>query len=227
LTINNGMEFKGAVNLLMAKYKVPIVRTSPYNPQVNGKTEQGHRVWINALWKITKAWIYNWLDYIGYTVWADQVTVKQNMGYMPYYLLYGQHLLMPFNIKDKTFHSLDWPSVKTTDELLALQILQISKHKDLLEDAVLANERSQAKAAAAFNHKHGACMNTSKYKPGEWVIVYNKVLDAQHGQKGLVKWHGPFIIVQHRPSGAYIIQQPNRVVLRMLIAWKWLKLYHF
>jgi hypothetical protein len=146
---------------------------------------------------------------------------------MLYYLLYGQHPLMPFNVKDKTFHSLDWPSVKTTEKLLALRILQISKRKDLLEDAVLANKRSQAKAAAAFNHKHGACMNTSEYKPGEWVIVYNEALDAQHGQKGSAKWYGPFIIVQCRPSDAYVIQQPDRVVLRRPIAWKWLKLYHF
>jgi hypothetical protein len=76
LTIDNGMEFKGAVDLLMAKYKVPIVRTSPYNPQANSKIEQGHGMWINALWKITKAQIYDWPDYIGYTVWADRVTVK-------------------------------------------------------------------------------------------------------------------------------------------------------
>ncbi|KAF9512984.1 hypothetical protein BS47DRAFT_1268689, partial [Hydnum rufescens UP504] len=50
-----------------------------------------------------------------------------NTRYMPYYLLYGQHLLMPYDVKDKTFHSLDWPSVKSSEELLPLQILQISK----------------------------------------------------------------------------------------------------
>jgi hypothetical protein len=127
LTIDNGSEFKGAVQTLMDKYKVPVVRISPYNPQANGKSECGHAVWINALWKILAIRIYDWPDYLGYAVWADRVTVKRNTGYTPYYLLYGQHPLMPYNVKDCTFHSLDWPAVKTTEELLASRILQLSK----------------------------------------------------------------------------------------------------
>ncbi|KAF9512985.1 hypothetical protein BS47DRAFT_1362770 [Hydnum rufescens UP504] len=70
-------------------------------------------------------------------------------------------------------------------------------------------------------------MATGDYHPGEWVIVYNKALDNQHGSKGTEKWLRPFIMVQRRPSGAYVIQQPDGVVLQRLIAWKWLKLYHF
>jgi hypothetical protein len=64
------------------------------------------------------------------------------MGYTPYYLLYGQHLLMPYNMKDKTFHSLDWPGIKSMEELLALHIIQLSKHDELLETAVQINEKS-------------------------------------------------------------------------------------
>jgi len=64
LTIDNGSEFKGAVQALMDKYKVPVVRVSPYNPQANGKSERGHAVWISALWKISTIRIYDWPDYL-------------------------------------------------------------------------------------------------------------------------------------------------------------------
>jgi Integrase core domain len=39
LTIDNGSEFKGAVQSLMDRYRVPVVQISPYNPQANGKSE--------------------------------------------------------------------------------------------------------------------------------------------------------------------------------------------
>jgi hypothetical protein len=116
------------------------------------------------------------------------------MGYTPYYLLYGQHLLMPYDVKDKTFHSLDWPAIKSTEDLLALRIVQLSKRDNLLETAVQANERSRLKAAEAFNQKHAMCMATGEYHPGKWVIVYNKALDNQHGSKGTAKWFGPYIV---------------------------------
>jgi hypothetical protein len=227
LTVDNGSEFKGAVQVLMDKYQVPIVRTSPYNPRANGKSERGHAVWISALWKIKAIRIYDWPDYLGFAVWADRVTVKRNTGYTPYYLLYGQHPLMPFDVRDKTFHSLDWPSIHTTEELLALRIIQLSKRDELLDEAVKANYKARLKAADAFNQKHAARMDTGEYNPGEWVIVYNEALDNQHGSKGSPKWFGPFIIVQRRPTGAYVVQQPDGAVLKRPIAWRRLKLYHY
>jgi hypothetical protein len=51
LMIDNGSKFKGAVQLLMDKYKVPIIQVSPYNLQANSKSEHGHTVWISVLWK--------------------------------------------------------------------------------------------------------------------------------------------------------------------------------
>jgi transposase InsO family protein len=44
LTVDNGSEFQGATQILMDKYKVPIVRMMVYNPGANGKVEQGHGV---------------------------------------------------------------------------------------------------------------------------------------------------------------------------------------
>ncbi len=50
LTVDNGSEFHGATQVLMDKYKVPIVRTMAYHPEVNGKVECGHGVWIEGMW---------------------------------------------------------------------------------------------------------------------------------------------------------------------------------
>ena len=114
LTVDNGSEFKGATQVLMDKYKVPIVQTLAYNPEANGKVERGHSMWIESMWRVLKGKTNEWPSLLGYALWADWVTTKRNTGYTPYYLLYGQQPLMPFDATDKTFHALDWPSVTTT-----------------------------------------------------------------------------------------------------------------
>ena len=120
LTCDNRMEFKGAVEELMCKYNVPVVCILPYNSQVNGKIERTQHMYIEAIWKVLQGEMDQWPLWLGYTLWADRITVKRNTGYSLYYLLYGQHPLLPFDITDSMFHALDWPKVTTTKDLLAL-----------------------------------------------------------------------------------------------------------
>src|SRR5258708_4445240 len=93
LTCDNGMEFKGAMEELMRKYKVPVVRISPYNSQANGKIERTQRTYLEAIWKVIQGDTGQWLLWLGYSLWGQRTTVKKNMGYAPYYLLYWQHPL--------------------------------------------------------------------------------------------------------------------------------------
>ena len=120
LTCDNGTEFKGTVEELMRKYNVLVVRISPYNSQVNGKIERTQHMYIEAIWKVLQGEMDQWPLWLGYTLWADRITVKRNTGYSLYYLLYGQHPLLPFDITDSTFHALDWPKVNNMKDLLAL-----------------------------------------------------------------------------------------------------------
>src|SRR5260370_31240280 len=130
LTVDNGSEFKGATQVLMDKCKAPIVQTSVYNPKAKGKVEQGHGVWIESMWRVLKGKTDEWPSLLGYALWADWVTTKRNTGYTPYYLLYGQHPLMPFDATDKTFHTLDWPSVMIARDLLTMRTWQLSQSEE-------------------------------------------------------------------------------------------------
>ena len=77
--------------------------------------------------------------------------VKRNAGFSPYYLLYGQHPLLPFDVTDSTFHILDWPKVTNTTELLALRMQQLDQWNSLLSEACEKNYSSQMKAIEAYN----------------------------------------------------------------------------
>ena len=225
LTCDNGTEFKGATEILMEKYRVPVVRISPYNSQANGKIERTHRTYLESIWKVVKGETEQWPNWLGYALWADRITVKRNTGYSPYFLLYGQHPLLPFDVIDKTFHILDWPSARTTVDLLALRMRQLEQKSLILSEVQEVNEEFRKKNVEAYNQRHQHRFLLGNYKTGELVLVHNEALDNQFGEKGALRWHGPFAVVARRPSGAYILQELDGSILKQPVAWKRLKSY--
>ena len=53
-------------------------------------------------------------------------STSQMTGYEPYYLLYGRHPLLAFDITDHTWKALDWHKVMLTKDLIAICIQQIT-----------------------------------------------------------------------------------------------------
>jgi hypothetical protein len=68
-------------------------------------------------------------------MWVDWVTMKQTTGHTPYYLLYGKHHIFPFDIMDASWYTLNWHSIKTTEELLSIQAIQLAHRDDDIKEA--------------------------------------------------------------------------------------------
>src|SRR5258708_32967313 len=93
------------------------------------------------------------------------------MGYLPYYLLYGQHPLHPFDVLDATYHIRDWLKATSMKELLALRMQQLAQRSDLIRDAEERNFCLQNKAVDAYNERHANCMNHGESKNVELRLV--------------------------------------------------------
>ena len=117
------------------------------------------------------------------------------MGYLPYYLLYSQHPLHPFDVLDTTYHIRDWLKATSTKELLALRMQQLAQRSDLIEDAGERNFCSQNKAVDAYNQRHANRMKHGEYAKGELVLVYDEALENQMSGKGALRWRGPYAVV--------------------------------
>lgn len=52
-------------------------------------------------------------------------TICQITGYTPYFLLYGHHPILAFDIDDSTWETLDWHMVHSTEDLIAIHAQQI------------------------------------------------------------------------------------------------------
>ena len=151
LTVDNGSEFKGAVTILADKYKLPLIPISPYNPPANGIIERGHGVYINSIWHTLQGRTNEWPNVLQLAIWADRITTKRTTGFSLYYLLYGQQPLLPFDITDRSWHTLDWPNIKSEVDLLSTRIMQLSRHDEFIGEASKKAEKARAKAAEYFN----------------------------------------------------------------------------
>ena len=154
LTCDNGSEFFGVTELLLQKYKVPVVRISAYNSRANGKIERTHQSYMDSIWKVCEGQVVEWPNWLNYALWANRVIAKRNMGFLPYYLLYRQHLLLPFDVEDCAFQVLDWPLVHFTPSLLASRAQQLVQKGELLSLASESNLVARKKVVDAYYQRH-------------------------------------------------------------------------
>jgi hypothetical protein len=186
LTMDNGSEFKGAVVLLVEKYKLPLIPLPPYNPPANGVVERGHAVYINSIWKAVEGETSLWPLLLNQALWADRITTKRTMGCSPYFLLYGQAQAptLSWDIMDRSWHALEWHKVETTQDLLTLRIKQLSRQDEFIGEASAKLEIARKKAADYFYEKNKARMSDYSFEPGMLLLVWNNYLEFQFGNKG-------------------------------------------
>jgi Integrase core domain len=180
-TMDNGSEFEGIVQVMADKYNVPIVCTAPYHPEANGMIKQHHQTWIGSLFVACKGNSSHWSHYFHACMWADQVIMKQTTAHTPYYLLYSKHHIFPFDIMDASWYTLDWHSVKTTEELLVIWAIQLAHRDDDIKEASKALLQSQIKSAQNFALCNEHMLIKGNYWPGTLVLVFNSTLVMQQG----------------------------------------------
>ena len=106
------------------------------------------------------------------------------MGYTPYFLLYGLHPLFAFDIADRTWDSLNWHAVASTEDLLVMCMQQIIRRDKKLVLALEQQKKVRQWAVDDFNSKHEHLLSSGEFLLGTWVLLHETWLDAQMGNKG-------------------------------------------
>ena len=186
-----------------------------YNPAANGMIERGHGTWINSIWKLCGSKKEKWKQWFYPALWADQVTTQRATGCSPYYLLYGRPHLFPFNLRNKTWYTVDWHDIQSTEQLLAVRALQIqSLHMDR-KKAFHRNVEMCIQAAKDYATRNARHLISGVYGKGESVLVALKGPGIVQGS-GLAKsadtWAGPFKILRRYQSGSYQLQELDNTV---------------
>jgi hypothetical protein len=61
--------------------------------------ERGHKLFINALSKMTNERLENWINNLLTVLWADRFTVRRSTGHTPFYLLYDREPVLPIELE--------------------------------------------------------------------------------------------------------------------------------
>src|SRR5260370_6224749 len=110
---------------------------------------------------------------------------------------------------------------------MSMRTQQLSQRDEYMDKVAISSFESRKHAAIAYTQKNACWMMKGDYEPGEMVLVSDERHHFQHDLKGQPHWFGPYIIIKHHESGAFILQELDRTILKRPVAWKWIKSYHF
>ncbi|KAJ3991047.1 hypothetical protein F5050DRAFT_1540870, partial [Lentinula boryana] len=145
--------------------------------------------------------------YIHAVLFAMRVTVSRATGFSPYYLLYGTHPVFSFDITEITWQTLDWHTVRTHEDLLAIRALQISRRDERLRESNEKLRESRRRAIDDMARRNGHKWDFQEYEEGMYVWLRESHLDAIKGGKGLWTYSGPYIIHEKRARDAFVLKE--------------------
>ena len=104
-----------------------------YNPEANGKVQQGHSPIVKALAKACNGKMGDWPRLLPYALWADRTTHSTTTGYMSGELILGQKPIMPIEQNVTSWTVLPWQEEMSQEDLLATRIQQLERRPRYVE----------------------------------------------------------------------------------------------
>ena len=229
ITCDGGKEFKGAARELLEKHHITLIIASPYNPKANGIAERDGGTLMRAILKCCPPGKESqWHKYLPAALLAVRTTTSRATNCTPYFLTYGMHCLFPFDLTDRTWYSLDWHNVKMTDDLLVLRIKQLARREEDIGVAVEHLRAERQRAIDDYHRRNATRIKMEDLAPGTWVLLHETWLDTQHGNKGALRWAGPFVIDARLPrSGSYRLRELDGTLLRATAPADRLKIFYY
>jgi hypothetical protein len=225
--VDGGSEFQGAARILFEKYSITIIVSSPYHPQGNAVAERSHQTLCDAIFRACGARRDQWPLFVHAGLLAMRCSTSRMTGYEPYYLLYGRHPLLAFDITDRTWEALDWHKVVSTEDLIAIRIQQITRRDVIAVEALERQKEKRQRAVDDFNKKYGKSFTDGRFPLGTWVLKHETWLDTQMGNKGALRWTGPFVVHEELGEHNYRLRELDGTVRREKVSKHRLKIFYF
>ena len=146
-------------------------------------------------------------------LWAMHCSTSRVTGYPPYFPLYSQQPFFAFDFAGRTWETLNWHKVTSTEDLLAICMQQILHHNKKLVLAMEEQKHTRQQAVDDFNSKHEKYLTFSDFALGMWVLLHEMWLDSQMGNKGTLRWTGPYIVHHKVHDTTYQLQELDGTVI--------------
>jgi hypothetical protein len=167
--------------------------STAYHPQTDGQTERTNRVVADTLRHYTMEYQSTWDEYLPIVEFAINNAVNVATGMTPFFVLYGRHPNLPWNLPQKT---------ENPAGMEAAQVL-----KSRLERAKRCMQAAQERMRVQYNQKH----EPKTYQIGDKVLLSTKNMDIPVPTKILPRFIGPFKILEVINTQAYRLELPSRL----------------
>ena len=194
LLSDRGTEFLNhVIELLTDKFKIGHIKTSPYHPQTNGKTERFHRFLNDTLAKYTYQNQTIWDTYVPGMLMAYRTSVNDSTKHTPFFLLHGRDPILPMD-------TLLQPKLKYMgDEYVPTMLQRLHKAFD--------DTRSNMKQARERNKRlYDRRASESNFEEGDPVYYHDITNTPGMSDKLNIKWKPFYRIVEKTSPVNYRIR---------------------
>lgn len=175
--------------------KIKKLRTSPFHPQANGRTERVHRTISKMLSYYVNSQHGDWDSYLSFVVSAYNSKVHSSTNMSPYETVYGRKMPSPFDVIQ--------PKLGKEGE----PVKQFAKRlKEVWQRVRRANTK-----ALENQERIGRCPSKlPKYRIGQWVLLANPYTPKGKTKKFLSKFNGPYQVIEVTSPVNIKLQLPTR-----------------
>jgi hypothetical protein len=201
---------------------IKLIRSSPYYGQANGQAEASNQSLIKMIKRKIDEHPRRWHKVLSEALWAHRISCHGATKTVPYHLVYGQEVVLPWEIMAGS-RRVELQNDLTTEEYAALMNDNIEDLTELRFWSLERIKENKAKVARAYSKK----VKLKEFKVGD--LVWEAVLslgtkDVTYG-KWSPNWHGPYRIDQVLSRNAYMLEELDGVKFLVAINGQHLKKY--
>ncbi|CAH1247195.1 RTL1 [Branchiostoma lanceolatum] len=196
-------------------YGAAKISTTPYHPAGNGQCERFNRTLLDLLGTLEVDKKRRWPDYISQLVHAYNNAPHSSTGYSPYYMMFGRHARLPWDVTQGVDSDIEEGEPSAND--------WVREHHERYQYAYAQAQKRLDEAAATRKRIYDKTAKEAPLLPGERVLVSNKKC---RGRKKIQdRWERLPYIVREQPDAkvpVYIVEPvkgngPTRKLHRQLM----------
>ncbi|GKV50051.1 hypothetical protein SLEP1_g56766 [Rubroshorea leprosula] len=196
---DNGPQFRAAaLRSFCDDYGIELALTSVYAPQSNGQAESANKIVLRGLKTRVLATHSNWVDELNKVLWSCRTTPSSATGETPFSLAYGAEAVIPVEI------GLPSERAGRHDDHNNEQLLRenLDFVEEVREMSRIRNTAHQSRVAKFYNKR----VRARQFQVADLVLRKAGLTNTySHMGKLAPNWEGPYVVVQIKRPGSYVL----------------------
>ncbi|GKV37134.1 hypothetical protein SLEP1_g45194 [Rubroshorea leprosula] len=199
IIVDNGSQFRAAaLRSFCNDYGIELALTSVYTPQSNGQAESANKIVLRGLKTRVLAAHTNWVDDLNKVLWSCRTTPSSATGETPFSLAYGAEAVIPVEV------GLPSDRAGGHDDLNNEQLLRenLDFVEEVKEMSRIKNMAHQSRVAKFYNKR----VRARQFQVGDLILRKAGLTNTySHMGKLAPNWEGPYMVVQIKRPGSYVL----------------------